>query len=71
MEKKLQLEKIKNYEDLIPPYPDLVKDAFAFICMETRTDIQNDIKQLAEQSYKEGFKDGLRFASWLNNELAW
>ena len=63
----MNIRKLEEYEEFETVYPESVNE----ICKELEhldSMTLERVKELAEFCYKEGYKDGFRFADWLQEK---
>ena len=65
MTQQFYLKKLEQYEEHQKDYPERIHHMYEQICERLDTALQEDVKDLAEMTYREGLMDGLRFYAWL------
>ena len=65
MERKFELKKLEDYGMYIQNYSNRIYEAYDLICEKADYLMQEDVRDLAEMTYREGFMDGMKFCSWL------
>lgn len=65
MTRQFELKKMEEYGMHIKNYPSHIYEVYDLICEKADSIMQEDVRDLAEMTYKEGFLDGLKFYSWI------
>lgn len=60
MERKFELKKLEDYGMYIQNYSNRIYEAYDLICEKSDHLMQEDVRDLAEMTYREGFMDGMR-----------
>ena len=61
----MQLRKLEEFE-MRDSYPQRVQDTFKILSEKLDNVTLEIVRELAEMCYKDGMRDGIRFADWLN-----
>ena len=65
MERNFELKKLEDYGMYIQNYSNRIYETYDLICEKADPLMQEDVRDLAEMTYREGFMDGMKFYSWL------
>lgn len=65
MEREFELKKLEDYGIHIQNYSNRICEAYDLICDKAGPLMQEEVRDLAEMTYIEGFMDGMKFYSWL------
>lgn len=69
MEREFELKKLEDYGIHIQNYSNRIYEAYDLICEKTDLLMQEEVKDLAEMTYTEGFLDGMKFFSCLSDRI--
>ena len=67
MERKFELRKLEDYGIHIQNYSNRIYEAYDLICEKAGSLMQEEVRDLAEMTYTEGFMDGMKFCIWLSD----
>lgn len=62
----MKLRKLEEYEERAALYPKRIDDTCKLLSEKIDDASLEIARELAEMCYKEGYKDGYRFADWLH-----
>lgn len=65
MAQQFYLKKLEEYEENLKDYPERIHYMYGRICERSDTMMQEDVKELAQMTYREGLMDGLKLYAWL------
>ena len=64
----MNIRKLEAYDEFVTPHTNAAHHLISEIEEQTDKFTLEHVVQLAELCYKEGYKDGYRFADWLHEQ---